>query len=610
MKKWFAQVALVLGLVALVPPAVAQVPTAEGKDTQRTTVGVRTSGASQADDRGRYDYEIAPTKYREDFIALYNYAYTPVTVRLLPRDASNTLGGDFTVQPSAAAPQDVGKWIAVAKTEVRIKPRSMTIVPFQIGVPYNATPGDHVGALIVSLLAHPPGKNAGVVVEHRVGLRVYLRVPGQLKPQLSIEHLKSTFSGGLTAFGLGRTTVSYDVHNTGNIRLSTTQALRLSRTFGLPDAASADPAKIAELLPGSTIRVTRELGRHWTIGTLTTSVTLHPMSPDKGAVAIPSVHATLARTVIPWALVLILLVLLGLGYGYRRWRRSRRAPAVAAGPSGETAEEHEAALVGEGSGKHRAAGATALTVLALIALGGVLATAPAGRAEASPAPTTKIWKATVSQKSGTDDQPFSILTSGACPSPSRNVIGRLFGAGFPKEGVNVVGNSSGGVSPDGPFEMPLQQTLRDTMVQQPQYTPFRGDYKVVIRCILPAYVDRSYGDYVAKIRFTDQHHWVALPPVSNVIGPHLNPDGSMTGPSSPGHPGATTHPEVPTATPTPTPKKGGSSTGPGGTAAGDTTATAAQDGGSSAWPAFILIGGGLLVAVATILLLRRTRSTV
>jgi hypothetical protein len=209
---------------------------------------------------------------------------------------------------------------------------------------------------------------------------------------------------------------------------------------------------------------------------------------------------------------------------------------------------------------------------------------------------------------GADDEPFSIRTSGACPLPARNVIGRIYGAGFPADGVNVIGNSSGGVSPDGAFEMPLLQTLRDTMVQQKKYVPLHGVYKLVLRCIIPAYVDRSYGDYVAKIRFLDPQHWVAMKAVTNVVGPHSNPDGTMTGPSAPGRPGTvTTLP--PKSAATPGSGQDGAPASPGRSAAGSATTTDdAATGSGSSWPAVVLIGGGVLIAGLTVLLLRKGRA--
>lgn len=624
MKKLLAFALLVLTLAALLPsPAQAASARPVAADKSRITVGVRTSGPQNADNRGRYEYEIAPRGVREDFIALYNYAYTPVTVQLIARDGSTTTDGDFTSQPTTDKPLDVGAWITPERNVVRLAARSMTVVPFQISVPYNATPGDHAGALIVSLLAREPGQNSkSIVVEHRVGLRVYLRVPGALKAQLSIEHLTSTFTGSWTPLGIGRTDVSYAVRNTGNVRLSATQAVELSRALGL-SSASTSPAEITDLLPGSTVLVHTSFGSRWAIGSLGTKVTLKPSGVDSSLGVLPAVVASTSTFVLPWLLILIVLLLLALGGGYWRWRRiRRRRSAEDAGPDHATATAEEPVLVSRGSTtvvhKHagpksrsrrriaRRSGAAVLGLLAVVAIGSGLVGTPE-RADAKGG--TPIWRASVTPKSGADDEPFSVRTSGACPAPARNIVGRVYGAGFPATGVNVIGNSSAGVSPDGGFEVPLFETLRDTMVRQKVYVPLHGIYRLVVRCIIPAYVDRSYGDYVAEINFVNPSHWIAMAPVTNVIGPHANPDGSMTGPSSPGHPGKVT------------PKKTGAGTGPSAgqptaspsspNAAGPTSQTASgtSNSGSSWVPTAVFIGGGALIAGATVLMLRKGRNT-
>lgn len=137
-----------------------------------------------------------------------------------------------------------------------------------------------------------------------------------------------------------------------------------------------------------------------------------------------------------------------------------------------------------------------------------------------------VWQASLDSKSGTDQDAPGFITTGACPTPARDIVGRIYGAGFPSSGVNVIANTPAGVSKMVPFTTGFQQSLRDTRVQQPQYTPYSGVYTIVVSCIVPAYTNKSFGNYVAKIRFTSPSHWVLMAPVTKAVGPIRLPNGT------------------------------------------------------------------------------------
>lgn len=591
MKNKLVAAAVVALTIALLPfPAYpAPVPTAE--EVGRTTVGIRTASQGAPDNRGKYEYEILPKKSKQDAVAVYNYSLKPVTVRLLARDATSTPEGEFTAQPSADAPQDIGAWIALSKTQLKLEPRSMTLVPFQVGVPYNATPGDHVGSILVSLLAKEPRPGSGdVVVEHRVGLRVYLRVPGTLKPQLSIENLEESYDGRWKSLGFGRATVDYTVHNTGNVRLSATQQVEILRSFGL-SSASASPEALKELLPNGTAVVHQEFPSTWAVGKVRAKVTLTPAGLDPSVTAVPHVEKEISVFVFPWLLVLILALIAGLiGGGY--WRRRRRQAALASGggpmrPAGAAHKHRHVRVV---------LGMMAASVLAV-----GLGTAPGAQA----ADDVPMWKAIVIPKSGGADDPIELQTSGGCPAPADSILGRVYGKGFPKDGENVIGNTKAGVNPEGPFPAPLIYSMKAFMANQPNPVPLEGTYRFVVTCRTAKYPD-SYGDYVAEIRFTSPDKWVAAKPVTNKTGPvlHLDENGD---PITPAPGSATPKPgDDPSAQP---------STGSG-AVPGDPTAAgpagplltdSEEDSDGNALP-YVLIIGGLAVAAATVLFVWRRRS--
>ncbi|XVV04949.1 hypothetical protein ACQPW3_05970 [Actinosynnema sp. CA-248983] len=207
--------------------------------------------------------------------------------------------------------------------QVHLAPRSTVIVPFTLSVPTNATPGDHTGGIVASLTTEAAGADGQrVAVEQRVGARVYLRVSGDLKPELSIEELSATYDGSF--FGRGDTTVSYVVRNSGNVRLGGKQSVRVETPWGSAiDAPGLDD--LPELLPGNTFRVKAVVPGVLPAGWLTGRVHVEPVAPQ-GIEPPAVVAASVTTAAVPWLLVVLLLLVLGFVL-FRRLRR-RRAPVA------------------------------------------------------------------------------------------------------------------------------------------------------------------------------------------------------------------------------------------------------------------------------------------
>jgi hypothetical protein len=278
----------------------------------------------------------------------------------------------------------------------------------------------------------------------------------------------------------------------------------------------------------------------------------------------------------------------------------------------------------------RALGALAILVVVLIGTG-------AGTAHASADTTAPQWQATVVPTEGADDQPIEIHTSGGCPQNAPNILGRVYGKGFPAEGTNVIGNTDAGVSLEHGFVTALFTTMREFMFDQDAPVPLKGTYQLVVSCRKPEF-EKSYGDYVVAIRFTDPHHWVQAAPVSTEPGPQAHDGSSDTGGDAGVDPGAPTGDGSPGASGEGTGDpsggasggpSGGSSTGgsggtsgdksgdPAGTTSGEqgsdpgSTTTQADtvrsDGGLSreAWATVI---GGVLIALVTVTFFVRSRT--
>jgi hypothetical protein len=532
-------------------------------------------------------------------VAVSNYRFEPITVRIFAKDATSSPGAPFEVQKSSEVPKDLGSWIVLKKNKITIAPRTEVVVPFQLGVPYNATPGDHAAAVVVSLLAKEPKPGSGtpIIVDHRVGMRVHLRVPGDLKPALAIERPKTGWDGQTDALGRGDASVSFLVRNTGNVVMDVDDDIELGRVLGLP-AVHLRGAPVKDLLPGGTARVETVARGVLGTGPMKARIAVHgvPVDPDLKDKDV-RVTSSQGLSAWPWVLIAVVVALLALlvaGGWYERRRLSRRR----AGREAREAEE----LAAQERARHRLTVRSTLAA-ALVVLASGLLTFTAAPASAS---DSDQWKATVSPKRGVAGEAFDLHTSGACPKPATNIVGFGYGAGFPKNGAVVVSNTGPVDSAQG-FTASILDSMTGLMATQPRPQQLHGTYKFVIRCIEPEWPDRSYGEYVAAIAFDSPYRWHALPPITQLKGPVV----AQVGGGSDGTSGAgAAQGGARGAAPAPgTASESSPSTGGGSAAdrAGSLLATddAADQGGSGpSWP---LIGAGLAVAVATLLLLFGSR---
>ena len=295
------------------------------------TFGIQPATATARDkSRDSFTYQATPGAQKTDYVAVSNYSTAPLKLRIYATDAYNTADGGFTVLPLATKPRDVGLWVAFSTTEVTLPAKSSQILPFTLKVPGDAKPGDHVGGIMLSLTTQAADAKGGqIAVESRVGTRLQVRVPGTLKPQLTVSHVTATYHGSSNPFGGGSVTVTYVVANTGNVRLSATQKVHVSSLFG-GSKPSLPIADVKELLPGDQERVTATVKSVLPSFTSTVHVSLVP-TPVTGDIdpVLAAMDENYSLATIPWAMILLVLALGGIG-GVWVWRRRVRARRAAA----------------------------------------------------------------------------------------------------------------------------------------------------------------------------------------------------------------------------------------------------------------------------------------
>ncbi|MER5864506.1 hypothetical protein [Kitasatospora sp. NPDC002040] len=490
MRRWF--LVFCLAAVALLPtagsayaddppaaPAAGQTPPAA------QTFGIQPSSATEPDSRGTFSYAATPGALVKDHVAVWNYSEQPLTVRLYPADAFNTDSGGYDVLPDGKPSTRAGSWIRTAVDSLTLPGRSRQIVPFTLAIPANAAPGDHAAGIVVAVRAESKdAKGNAVTVDQRVGSRVNIRVSGDLKAELKVENAKAVYHPSANPLDTGRTTVSYTVRNTGNVRLGGKQAVRITNVFGSIATGNA-PADLQELLPGNAVNYRFDVsGVYPTLwGTAGITIDPLPVAGDKDPKLVSDVSKH-RFALIPWTtLAVLLVVLLLVGRWWLARRRRRPLPGGAAKPPVPAAPVAAAAL--------------------LVAL--VLCQLPYAPPASAAEPVGTL---SFDYPKGHDDDAIDLLSSGPCPDPANYLTVRITGAGFPAEGAPLTGTVAASVyraAPNGGFVLPLANTLK-VVATQAGSGPLKGDYTITASCrhkVKPA----SVKDFTAVLTFTDPTTW-------------------------------------------------------------------------------------------------------
>lgn len=342
-------IAIALGLAA--PLLVA--PAAHADDTIGIS-GVPADGAGAPDGRTRFSYAADPGQQIADHYLVRNTGTTAQTFTVLSTDAFNDEAGEFALLETDAPATDIGAWVAFENGGNRLQfdlaPGESRLVPFTVSVPADATPGDHAGGIAASVKS-PSGQ---VVLDRRLGTRMYLRVSGDIQAGLSLAGLGASYVGDWWNPLTGTVRVHYTVENTGNIALASNVTVGARTWFGIPVGGPQGDG-IPELLPGSTRTYETDLPGIASWGYLNPHVTLNPFVEGDDPAKRMGVAATARDTILiapPWIL-LIALVLVAGGIAFRRWRRrvdARRAAEWIAYTEAEAKRKAAQESVGAGAG--------------------------------------------------------------------------------------------------------------------------------------------------------------------------------------------------------------------------------------------------------------------
>ncbi|WP_448062570.1 WxL protein peptidoglycan domain-containing protein [Cellulomonas hominis] len=302
------------------------------------TLGVATSASAEdpawsvspadasgaADGRTRFELTVEPGASGQDAVVVANASTVEQTFSVYAADAFNTADGGYDLQAGGTAPVDSGAWVSLGSPTVTVPALSSQAVPFTVAVPAGATPGDHPAGIVVS--PAQPDQTGGVLVDTRVAVRLNVRVPGELAPALTVRGVDASFGGNAVPFGSGPTTVSYEVVNTGNVKIIGQPRVRITGPFGMElTEIRADDTR--EVLPGQSFTVTTELPGVAPVAIARAVVDVDMAAAPGPETEIPLVSSTASTTfaAMPWTgLAVVLVIALVIWWLIRRARYRKR----------------------------------------------------------------------------------------------------------------------------------------------------------------------------------------------------------------------------------------------------------------------------------------------
>lgn len=258
--------------------------------------------------RRTFDYSVDPGTQIVDSVLITNQGTTAAEFLIYATDAINEFDtGAFGLLKRDETPTDAGAWITTESEKLTIEPGMQATVPFNLLVPSDAAPGDHVAGIVAAVVTKGETDGAAVTLEQRVGARLYLEVSGVREAGVEVAGVTSGFSASWNPFAPGEITTRFDVTNTGNIRVDVNQAVTVAGPFGIP-LGEYTPDAITNLLPRQTVRVEATLPAIAALALAWSTVTLVPgeigsagkVDPlETGATATPSATPTDAATAAP-----------------------------------------------------------------------------------------------------------------------------------------------------------------------------------------------------------------------------------------------------------------------------------------------------------------------
>lgn len=288
--------------------------------------------------RATFEQSLDPGASSTDTVILTNLGSEPLSLTLSAADIVMTPSGDVTLAADDADPV-ASQWVTLGADEVTLDPAEAVEVPFDIAPPANAEPGDYAVAILSSAVRPVTGDDGqAAVLDTRVGARLYLRVVGDLRSELTVSDLAVERDAPWWNPLPAPASTDFVVANDGNVRLDASAVVVLTGPFGW-ELGRTEARTLPQLLPGDSVRLSQTApgdgspaGAAVVAGIVAPFLLTATLEIDATEVSTGQgfVYTAATSTVdVPWVAAALVLLLLVALVTRARSRRQRRA----AGPS-------------------------------------------------------------------------------------------------------------------------------------------------------------------------------------------------------------------------------------------------------------------------------------
>lgn len=314
-------------------PAATQAQPGGTNGSSRGTVTwtVEPGTAEGPDGRISLRHALDPGASVDEHVVVTNFSDRPATFHVYAADGTVSADGDFDVRPSEDAPRDSGAWVTLRAPEgaepvdgggfrVTLPAGEVVVVPLTVAVPADARPGDHPAGVVAELV----DDDAAVRVAARVGVRLHLRVRGDIRAVVAPRDVEVRWEPSWNPFAPGTAHVRYVLRNEGDVRLGARSDVTLAGPGGAGENTAT--SQVREVLPEGSATVETTV-RLWPLVRASGRVEAVPLvvGDDVVDVALEPSTVPVAVWAVPWAqLVLLVLVVVGPVLVVRRRRRSAR----------------------------------------------------------------------------------------------------------------------------------------------------------------------------------------------------------------------------------------------------------------------------------------------
>ena len=270
-------------------------------------------------EKGHFQYAVKPGSSLQDAVEVINSSGQTLTLALYAADMEQASDGSLAPKDASQKMTSVGRWIELERSEVTVRPHDSRFVSFDITVPRDIGPGDHVGAVVASAVM---GRTeSGLNIESRVALIARIRIPGSPELEAHIGPLSVRNGRAFTV----------EVENTGNLLFTAKGLVDISTNGRRVASIALDPPDIY-LIPGGRATFHATWASPPLFGTRQAVVSLDTTSPKVPFERLTSDPVSMSyfdRRFVVMAVLLVLIVAAIVVGARRRRPRSDQPTSVA-----------------------------------------------------------------------------------------------------------------------------------------------------------------------------------------------------------------------------------------------------------------------------------------